>query len=291
MTTRPPAPDPLDGALPAVTNTLGQLPGAPGSRWISAKLFTHPERIDELITDELPDLLSTLDAPLCWWLRYRSLQETDHLRLRLEATPGHYSQYTQVIGEWTQRMRQAGLVERLVIDTYYPEVGRYGAGEALDAAENVFAADSATAAALLRYLPTATPKLALVPVNMAGILTGFFGDTGAAMEWLATRPAPAAPALDRAVSEHAIRLATDPSALRKLLGWHTDIERAWDNRTAALTDYRKALPPETNTDVVLESLLHMHHNRLIGIDRDSERSCRRLTRHAALTWQHRGGAG
>ncbi|MEU0513370.1 lantibiotic dehydratase [Amycolatopsis sp. NPDC006125] len=291
VTTRPPAPDPLHDALPAVTNTHGQLPGAPGSTWISAKLFTHPERIDELITEALPGLLNTLDTPLCWWLRYRSPQETDHLRLRLEATPGRYSQYTQTVGEWTQRMRQAGLIQRLVIDTYYPEVGRYGADGALDAAENVFAADSATVTALLRHLPTAKPKLALVPANMAGIVTGFFGDTGTAMEWLATRPAPAAPALDRAVSERAIRLATDPSALRELPGWHTDIERAWDNRTAALVDYRKALPPETNIDVVLESLLHMHHNRLIGIDRDSERSCRRLTRHAALTWQHRGGAG
>jgi lantibiotic biosynthesis protein len=53
------------------------------------------------------------------------------------------------------------------------------------------------------------------------------------------------------------------------------------------------LPPEANLDVVLESLLHMHHNRAIGIDQDSERVCRRLARQAALTCRARirGGAG
>ncbi|MCP2261659.1 thiopeptide-type bacteriocin biosynthesis domain-containing protein [Streptoalloteichus tenebrarius] len=44
-------------------------------------------------------------------------------------------------------MRQAGLVGRLVFDTYFLEVGRYGQGEALEAAENVFVADSATVTA------------------------------------------------------------------------------------------------------------------------------------------------
>ena len=77
--------------------------------------------------------------------------------------------------------------------------------------------------------------------------------------------------------------------MRSLPGWHADVERAWGQRVDALAGYRKALPAEANTDVVLEPLLHMHHNRLIGIDRDSERAGRRLARHAALAWRHRPG--
>ncbi len=291
VTTRHAAPNPLRGPLPAVRNTHGHLPGAPEAAWISAKLFTHPERVGEIITAHLPGLLTSLDAPACWWLRYRSHQETDHLRLRLRTTPGRYAEYSTVVGEWTALMRQAGLVGRLVFDTYYPEVGRYGHGEALEAAENVFVADSATVAALLRHLPATEPDLALVVANMVSIIGGFVGDTDEAMDWLATRPVPAATALDRAVTEHAIRLATDPAGLRSLPGWHAAIERAWDNRADALAGYRKALPPEANTDVVLESLLHMHHNRLIGIDRDSERAGRRVARHAALAWRHRPRSG
>lgn len=291
VTTRSAAPDPLQGHLPAVTNTHGHLPGAPDVTWISAKLFTHPERIGEIIAEALPGLLTRLDTPVCWWLRYRSPLETDHLRLRLRTTLGRYAECSNAVGEWAHRMRQAGLAGRLVIDTYYPEVGRYGHGEALDAAENVFAADSATVAALLRHLPATETDLPLVVANMVGIVSGFFGDTDEAMDWLAARPVPAAAAIDRAVTERAIRLATDPARLLSLSGWNVEIGRAWQNRADMLAGYRKALPPETNTDVVLESLLHMHYNRAVGIDRDSERTCRRLARQAALTWRARTDGG
>ncbi|ABD12882.1 conserved hypothetical protein [Frankia casuarinae] len=292
VTICPAAPGPLHGLLPVVTNTHGHLPGAPDATWLSAKLFTHPERIGEIVAEALPGLLATLDTPACWWLRYRSRQETDHLRLRLRTTPDCYAQYSNAVGEWAQRMRQAGLAGRLVIDTYSPEVGRYGHGEALDAAENVFAADSATMAALLRHQPTTEVDLGLVVANMVGIVSGFFGDPNEAMDWLAARPAPAAAAaLDRAVAERATQLATDPAGLWSLSGWTIDIGPAWDNRADALASYHKALPPEANTDVVPESLLHMHHNRAVGINRDSERTCRRLARQAALTWRARRSSG
>ncbi|MGQ0839637.1 thiopeptide-type bacteriocin biosynthesis protein [Actinokineospora sp.] len=274
-----------------MTNTRGHLPGTLDATWISAKLFTHPERMVEIVTEALPGLLTTLDAPACWWLRYRSPQETDHLRLRLRTTPGRYAESLNAVGEWAQRMRQAGLLGRLVIDTYYPEVGRYGNGEAMDAAEIVFTADSATVAALLRHLPATDPDLALVVANMVGIVHGFFGDPAEAMDWLAAQPVPTAAAIDRAVTDRAIRLATDPAGLLSPSGWDVEIGRAWEHRADVLADYRKALPPEANTDVVLESLLHMHHNRAVGIDRDSERTCRRLARQAALTWRARTDGG
>jgi hypothetical protein len=63
-------------------------------------------------------------------------------------------------------------------------------------------------------------------------------------------------------------------------------------RRAAVVDLglEGQLPPEVNVDVVVESLLHLHHNRAIGIDPDSERTCRRLARQAAITWRARSSA-
>ena len=55
------------------------------------------------------------------------------------------------------------------------------------------------------------------------------------------------------------------------------------------------LPPAAarrpDTDGVLESLLHMHHNRAIGIDPDVERACRSLARQAALALRAQQQAG
>ncbi|MGQ0778888.1 MAG: lantibiotic dehydratase [Pseudonocardiales bacterium] len=289
VTTRAAAPNPLRGCLPEVTNTHGQLPGSPGATWLSAKIYTHPERMNEIIAEHLPTLPAALDdEPSCWWLRYHSPQETDHLRLRIRTDRDYYAACANAVGEWTQRMRQAGMVGRLVIDTYYPEIGRYGNGEAMDAAEDVFAADSHLVATALRDLPvTAVHPTALAVANMVHIVSGFFGDLAEAMDWLAARSVPATPKTDRAVTDQAIRLATDTGTLPELPGWKGAVELARQARVYALAAYRKQLPPETDVDRVLESLLHMHHNRAIGIDPDSERTCRRLTRQAALTWRTR----
>jgi thiopeptide-type bacteriocin biosynthesis protein len=247
----------------------------------------------EIIAEHLPTLLSTLDTePVCWWVRYHSPAETDHLRLRIRTDRHYYATYTHAVGEWAQRMRQAGMAGRLVIDTYSPEIGRYGHGAAMHAAEDVFVADSHLAATALRNLPiTAVYPTALAVANLVGIVTGLMGDRDTAMPWLATRPVPAAPATDRAVTDRAIRLATSEGALHGLTGWDAALHHAWRARADTLTTYRKHLSPEMDLDRVVESLLHMHHNRLIGIDRDSERTCRRLARRAALAWRARNQAG
>jgi lantibiotic biosynthesis protein len=176
------------------------------------------------------------------------------------------------------------MVGRLVLDTYYPEIGRYGHSAALDAAEDVFAADSRVAAAGLRTPPTVVHPTALVVTNMVGIASVFLGGPAKATDWLVAQPVPAAPAIERAVTDQAIRLAT-AGTLRALPGWADEFGQAWQARADALAAYRKQLPPDVNVDVVVESLLHVHHNRAIGIDPDSERTCRRLARQAAITWR------
>jgi hypothetical protein len=48
--------------------------------------------------------------------------------------------------------------------------------------------------------------------------------------------------------------------------------------------YRERLAAGLDLDSVLESLLHIHHNRLRGLDREDERICRRLARQSAVAW-------
>lgn len=282
------APSPLRGHLPTVTNGHGQHPASPDGRWLSAKLFTHPERMTEIVTARLPRLLAALDGHSCWWLRYRSSRELDHVRLRVRADSGGHGACADAIGQWVQGMRQDGIVGRLALDTYWPEIGRYGDGPALDAVEDVFVADSATVAAMLRHLPFVDAELVpLVVANMVGIVFGFFGDPGDGMEWLASRGVASAPAVDREIADRAVQLAVEPAALSGIPGWADDVDPAWQSRADALIAYRKTLPPEVDLDAVLESLLHMHHNRAVGIDPDHERACRRLARQSARAWRAR----
>ena len=238
----PEAPNPLCGPLPTVTNTHGQLSGAAEAIWLSTKLFTHPERMTEIVTEQLPALLAELNSPPCWWLRYRSSRETDHLRIRIRTSPDRYGRQVRKVAEWAQQLRRTGVAGALSFDTYSPEIGRYGAGPALNAAEEVFVADAELVAALLRQQATSpVDPTASVVANMVAIVTGFYGDPTAAMNWLAQRPTPTAPAIDRRVADEAIRISTETSA-RSLWGRSHELDALWQRRADTFKAYRRALP-------------------------------------------------
>ncbi|MEU0519730.1 lantibiotic dehydratase [Streptosporangium sp. NPDC006007] len=276
----PGAPSPLAGPLPRIdTRTHGILPGIPAGRWLNAKISSHPERFTEIITVHLPQLLASLDQPPCWFVRYRSPNESDHLRLRLRVMDGGHAEAAEVVGRWAQHLRDGGLAGGLAFDTYAPEIGRYGTGRALEAAEKVFAADSRLVIVQLRNLPpSAVHPSALAALNMVHITEAFLSP-GTGTDWLATRPV--APAMaDRAVADQVVPLVRFGSHT-DLPGWTAEVAAAWQDRAKALAAYRRTLPADADTDAVLESLLHMHHNRAVGLAPNGEKICRHLARQAA----------
>ncbi|GAA1985856.1 hypothetical protein GCM10009738_76920 [Kitasatospora viridis] len=147
----------------------------------------------------------------------------------------------------------------------------------LEAAEEVFTADSRAVAAALRHLPAAqVHPTALVAVGMLHITQGFFGqEAGAA--WLAEHPSRPAP-VERATASQA-------TALASLTGWPSELAEAKHDRAQALGAYQLLLPEDADRTSVVESLLHMHHNRLVGLDLDAEAAARRLARQLARAQQ------
>jgi thiopeptide-type bacteriocin biosynthesis protein len=289
VTCRPAAPSPLHGLPPVNTNRHGHTPGARDSQWLQLKLHTHPERMDEIISGHLPALLQTIDPdPRLWFVRYHSPLETPHLRVRLHAPDPHQrTSYTTAAGQWAHQLRQMGLVGHVVVDTYYPEVGRYGVGPVMRAAEEVFAADSRLVTAILRHRETiGIPPVAMAAISMAAIVEGFLGDIGDAMDWLAAQEPITGPTIDRDIARQVLDLAR-PGTGWTLPPWSVDITATWAARNDALAAYTCRIPDDVARSHVLESLLHMHHNRAIGIDPDSERDSRRLARQAAVAWVNR----
>ena len=118
---------------------------------------------------------------------------------------------------------------------------------------------------------------------MFDIVAGLLGSHDDAADWLISRRAVATPAPDRAAADEVVRLMRAEEDDR---GWPDEVVLAGRARAAALAAYCAELPTGcVVVDSALESLLHMHSNRALGIDRDSEDTCRRLTRHAALAYR------
>ncbi len=284
-------PEPPPVRPPAVLRRdHGRLPG--GCDWAFVKLYGHPDRAATILTRYLPTLFDRWDdPPACWFIRYRD--PDPHLRLRFRLTqPDDFAHVARRVAAWAAHLRDAGLAARIQWDTYLPETGRYGAGPAMAAAETVFVADSAAAVTQLRHAgPGLAPILVLV-ASLVDLVISFTGDIDQAMRWLRERVAkPTGPAPDRTIRDETFRLADprDDFAQLRAVPDGPQIVDSWMPRRQALADYRDRLRADGGPDpsAVLNSLLHMHHIRMNGLDEPAEQECRRLARATALAWSAR----
>jgi thiopeptide-type bacteriocin biosynthesis protein len=293
--TIPPAQPPVAVTGSAALTLIGREHAVlPGERVLFARLFGHPDHIDTIITNHLPRLLSELGSESMWWfIRYRDPRP--HLRLRLHPPPRRYGHVVVALGAWAADLRRRGLVGELTLDTYRPETARYGAGAAMDAAEALFAADSAAARAQIHSLGGARhvfPR-ALTAASMVDLAVSVTGGRASGMGWLLShRPGQRAGKLVRDEVSQAIALAepTDDHAAVCDLPDGELVAEAWRARRRAADTYARCLqrsPAALSPDSVLGSLMHLHHIRAIGIDPDGEQLTERTARAVALAWSAR----
>ncbi|MFD7130642.1 lantibiotic dehydratase [Streptomyces sp. NPDC059894] len=271
----------------------GRLPGCDGRFLI--KLYAHPDRHTSILTRHLPHLLRRLGDEVQWWfLPYRD--PDDHLRLRLTVPDGQAADAAATIGSWTGRLRQARLLARVQWDTDFPETARFGGPQAWEAAEAYFAADSMTAAAQRAACAAkdGPDHRALTAASMLDLAIGLIGGPGDAMRWLIDRARTTGTAPDRGLYDQAIALA-DPHDRTVLTGQPGggEVVAGWTRRRDALAAYRSALAATggATTTVLLPELLHLHHTRMAGLDKEAERRCVHLARAAALSWTARATKG
>ncbi|MFE2040799.1 lantibiotic dehydratase [Streptomyces sp. NPDC059477] len=267
-----------------------QTPGV--SSLLLTALYGDRRRQDELLAQHLPTLLDRLGGPPWWFIRFRD--PCHHLRVRIAVPePDAFAETAGAIGTWADELRTAGLLSDMRFPTSYREMGRWGSGDAWDAAEEVFRTDSRAVVTLLSQLQRPQQR-ALVAAHTIAIATAFLGSAEEAMHWLIDHIPPAAPApVPRPQFTETVRLA-DPSgdwtALRNVPGGQVVVE-AWAERDVALAAYRSYLPsPDTEgigLDDVLSSLLHVHFVRHVAVDFPEEEVCLYLARAAALAWTSR----
>ncbi|MGW3661005.1 lantibiotic dehydratase [Streptomyces sp. NPDC005151] len=279
--TAPPEPAPvfLTGSAPLPITGQDHRAGV-----VFVKLYGHPDVFDTILTTHVPTLLQRWQTPPQWWFaRYR--HPAPHLRIRLHAPDGERA--AGRVAAWAAELRQHGLAGEITFDAYRPETGRYGTGPAMEAAEELFAADSAAVLAQLRCLSASREihPQALTAASLVGLAGAVTGGRAVGMRWLTGHAdlAAGAPAQDRDVRRQTLRLA-DSEVLARLPGGAA-VAAAWAARATAASRYTARLTPETNRvtpEAVLGSLLHMHHVRAHGIDPQTEAMTHKLARSVAL---------
>ncbi|AUG76447.1 hypothetical protein CFP65_1558 [Kitasatospora sp. MMS16-BH015] len=275
---------------PSVAPARGRTVYGPGSRWLYAKLYCSTVRQDEVLSRELPELLAALPPEVDRWFFLRYLDPAPHLRLRFHGDPAALnSRLLPALSAWAERLAATGVIERLVLDSYEPELERYGGPAAIAAAERAFAADSRSCLTQLRLLRERTlpvDPLVLVAANYVDMAAQFGDPSLLHRLYRATERHELSPA----VREQA-RALIDPdgrwTGLAALPGG-SELLTGWAERAAALADFRAHLDESwSDSDTALSALLHLHHNRLIGTDRTAEERSLALARRTVRAHQGR----
>ncbi|TDC75699.1 lantibiotic dehydratase [Streptomyces hainanensis] len=257
---------------------------------VTAHVHAHPDRHDDILTRYLPDLINTFDTPPLWWFtRHHATHRPDaeaHLVLSVHLPEAAaWAPTVERLHRWASTLRSERLAAGLTLATHEPPPGRYGHGEAMDAAHHLFAADSAAALAQIE-ITTATDirPQALAAASMLDLATHFARTLDDGLTWL-TRDLPQHHGpLDQALRDQAFDL-TDHLGARARLGTLSggeEVAAAWQRRAGALATLRKHLADQRDPLTVLQHLLHLHHQRVLGPDAHRERDTLRLVRACAL---------
>ncbi|NMO51810.1 lantibiotic dehydratase [Actinoplanes sp. TBRC 11911] len=262
---------PLRSTSPVVPRRVrassGCAPGTrlrlPGSDWLYLKLYGPTTSDDDLIAGPLRAFGEfATAAELCdGWFFLRYADPDPHLRIRFRGTPSTLlgPLLEQVCG-WAAELVSTGDRSRFGFDTYEREVERYGA---IDAAEDVFIADSPATAALIdldrgRSLPYDRIAIAVLSADDLLASLGL-----AAAERLSVYRSMASRSRDGGAQyrrrQRELRRLLQPSARP------ASVDLVLDGRRRAIQRHAPNL-----TSQPAPSFVHLHLNRLLGTDRAAE---------------------
>ncbi|MGI5325063.1 lantibiotic dehydratase [Actinomadura nitritigenes] len=258
---------------------------------LRAHLVGNPARFDRILTHHLPTFTGEIGELIQrWWTtRHRDLirLEADQylvLLFRLVGRPG-YGPVAARLAAFAAGLQSRGLAMQLELVPTAEHPGRYGYGAALDAAEEVFAADTAAAIAQIAMAEAAgIPGQAVAAVSMAHIAAAFAPDSTSGYRTL-TRMLKQGPGpVDPEVRDRALLLAApaDGRAAVCVLPGGDAVASAWQRRGTALAAYHRLLAKQRDPASVLATLLHDHHVRALGPDPGHEEATVRLARAVAL---------
>ncbi len=264
---------------------------APGGDWLYAKVYSGRAKHNEILAEHLPRLLDSVPSTVDRWFFVRYTDPEDHLRIRMHGEPASLNQdLLPALHSWMAELRAAGLARVLVLDTYEPEIDRYGGPGTLDVAEHVFCADSRAVLGLLR-LPDAEacPDIVLGAVGFADLLRCLDSRW---VHWYDEIPIEHYDGMSAHVRQ-AVQL-TEAVLNRDAGEPGTRMGQALAGRRPVFARYgerlRAAEQDEPHFRATVNSLLHMHHNRLLGGDRQTENRVHAVASRIAAHYRGRAAA-
>ena len=274
----------------------------PGTEWLFVKLYVSRNSQDDFITQYMwnfaEDMVNIGAAKKWFFMRYADPKP--HIRLRFYGVKENLvTKLLPALSQWADPLVSDGVIQKLVLDTYDREIERYGGIHLIHDAEEIFFADSKMVVHLLDMIRYNQIDLLIEEVAALATvdLLECFGLTfKEQLEFL-----------DRIVSKDDFReefrsrrrslgLLLDPREDRKALSKIRNgemIRRLLNTRSPYLISFKKKMQTNMEKELltnypneIIGSLIHMHCNRLMGIDRSKELNAMAFARHTLYSQKY-----
>ncbi|SFO05934.1 thiopeptide-type bacteriocin biosynthesis domain-containing protein [Pseudobutyrivibrio sp. UC1225] len=249
----------------------------PLQQWLYFKVYCKQSREEEMITMELKEFAKKLEEERGishFFMRYVDVRT--HLRIRFGGQSENLYRAMPEILAWFNRLMAQNLVGDYSIGIYEQETERYGGTDLIPYAEQLFVADSSVVENLLLLRRMGRTKLDAFTLTVISVLKytqEFFDTVDEQLDFLEQFH----------VATHLGAFKKDKNEMLKLC----DIEQNWqglrsgenaavmpviDMRNHAIYQYREQLEKlgYEKKKEILYSVLHLHCNRMMGIDREAE---------------------
>lgn len=129
---------------------------APGGDWLTLKIYTGQVTADRILRDVLAPVVAELERSqsVARWFFLRYADPDFHLRIRFEGRRAAlWAEVLPALHACIQPLIEEGSVFQTVVDSYRPELERYGGPQGMALAHDVFCADSRCVLDVLTRLP------------------------------------------------------------------------------------------------------------------------------------------
>lgn len=270
-----------------------KMPG--NSDWLYFKYYLPQDKEKEFISNYLANLTHSLLAEefIKKWFFVRYKEDLSHVRFRLQGDPGVLlDNVLPMVSLWSNQLMKKEIITDYSIHGYDREIERYGGPEMIETAESVFFADSRLCANLMENIEKLKIPLPLEQVAalvICNILQHSYESTDDIAEFLSP------------VSQYSNLLSGSRTQLKelvnilsflqktsmeesKVLPWYAHLNHEIQIFSKAIKDFNYKLSDEKITlwnekSHIVDSLIHMHCNRLMGVHLELEKKARVLAHY------------
>nr|WP_285840964.1 lantibiotic dehydratase [Cytobacillus kochii] len=248
----------------------------PGSEWFYIKVYSPKNKQNDILKDHLyPFIMKNLESKVMkkfFYMRYKD--KYHHLRIRFEIEEEKRDCFFKEIIQLFNELNFLYYIERITIDTYEREIERYGEVNLIGHAEEIFFIDSLISLELLENKDNIIPQEFIYMLSILGIVNSFLSTSEEKIHFLKKYKNHSTNKVWRFLKMNFEKYTFDYELEKGKRKSNFDNIEYFNE---IINKYRHFINNElvdkelTNVhERILHSLIHMHLNRLIGLERELE---------------------